>query len=325
MTTLPSFLVAGAARSGTTGVVEGLRTHPQVFLTQPKEPHYFAFHGQRVGFHGPGDAATINRVAVTNREDYLNLYPTDHGYLALGDGSVSTLYYAAQAAPEISRMNPEMRIVLILREPVARAYSSYLYMRSRGFEPRGDFLDAVAEESERRRRDWHHLWHYTGMSLYAEGIGILREAVGADRVGVWFYDDLERDYSATVSSVLRFLELPRHAEEAQGVPRINVSGTPRFALLQRGLWWATRNETLRQAVKNGTSFRFRERVRRAALNRSVVPREAHRSLQGQFTQDLQAVATMLDGPLPEWLSTHRKATHGDSPTTVCPMTMPERD
>ena len=43
----PTFLVVGTARAGTTAVVEGLRTHPQVFVTQPKEPHYFAFHGTR--------------------------------------------------------------------------------------------------------------------------------------------------------------------------------------------------------------------------------------------------------------------------------------
>src|SRR5262245_67397 len=92
--TLPNFLVVGAARSGTTGLVEGLRSQPRVFVTDPKEPHYFALHDQTPDFAGPGDAHTINRVAVTGRDDYLALYPTSPSdYLALGDGSVSTLYY----------------------------------------------------------------------------------------------------------------------------------------------------------------------------------------------------------------------------------------
>ena len=45
--TVPTFLVVGAARRGTTGLVEGLRTNTQVFITEPKEPHYFALHGAR--------------------------------------------------------------------------------------------------------------------------------------------------------------------------------------------------------------------------------------------------------------------------------------
>ena len=48
----PTFLVVGAARSGTTGLVEGLRSHPRVFVTDPKEPHYFALHRLGAAFTG---------------------------------------------------------------------------------------------------------------------------------------------------------------------------------------------------------------------------------------------------------------------------------
>src|SRR5688572_19388263 len=123
----PTFLVAGAGRCGTTGLVEGLRTHPDVFVTHPKEPHYFALHGQTVDFKAPGDQATINQVAVTDRDAYLALYDGAGNARARGDGSVSTLYYYQRAIPEILAVNPEMRIVIMLREPVDRAFSSYQY------------------------------------------------------------------------------------------------------------------------------------------------------------------------------------------------------
>lgn len=45
---VPNFLIIGAGRSGTTGLAEGLKTHPSVFITEPKEPHYFALHGSTV-------------------------------------------------------------------------------------------------------------------------------------------------------------------------------------------------------------------------------------------------------------------------------------
>ncbi|MBA3369643.1 MAG: sulfotransferase [Geodermatophilaceae bacterium] len=302
-TTRPNFLVAGAARSGTTALVEGVRNHPRVFVTQPKEPHYFALHGQVVDFRGPGDAATINRVAVTDYEGYLGLYPADHDYLALGDGSVSTLYYAKAAVPEILRINPEMRLVVILRNPVERAYSAYQYLRARGFEPHEDFMAALDDEPDRIRDDWHHLWHYSAMSRYAEGLQTLREGLGADRVGVWFYDDLDRDPDTTISSVLRFLDVPEHRDETSGIAHVNVSGTPRLAPLTRVIQWATTIEPLRQLVKKSTSFGFREFVRRHSLRPSAVPAAARARLEPLFADDLRQVADLLGDSVstPAWL------------------------
>lgn len=303
MTTVPTFLVAGAARSGTTGLVEGLRAHPQVFVTQPKEPHYFALHGGAPTFQGPGDENTINRSAVTDRAGYLNLFPAEHEYLALGDGSVSTLYYAEHALAEIQQINPQMRVVVILRDPVERAYSSYSYLRSRGFEPHDSFCAALADEPRRRSADWHHLWHYTGMSYYAHGLRILREGLGVDQVGVWFYDDLERDFSAVVSSVLRFLDVPSDINESAPIERVNVSGTPRNVHLQRVIWWASRHDGIRRSAKSLTSFAFRERVRRTMLRSSNVPQEAREYLTPLFQDDLREVSAMI-GSGPGWLARH---------------------
>lgn len=299
--TVPTFLVAGAARSGTTGLVEGLRTHSRAFVTEPKEPHYFALHATGAHFQGPGDVATINRVTVADRDAYLALYPAQHDFIALGDGSVSTLYYADRAAPEIVRVNPEMRIVIMLREPVQRAYSSYLYLRARGFEQCPDFLEAVAHEPRRKAENWHHLWHYTALSHYAHGLTVLRAAVGPDRVGLWFYDDLQADYPGTVRSVQDFLGLPVNTKQDLDVPRVNVSGTPRLAAAQSVIQAATGNELVRRTVKSLTSFRFRERIRRSGLRASEISAEARADLAPRFTDDLAELATLIDGPVPGWL------------------------
>ncbi|HEU0285702.1 MAG TPA: sulfotransferase [Nocardioidaceae bacterium] len=302
--TAPGFLVVGAARSGTTGLVEGLRSHPRVFVTEPKEPHYFALHDQTPDFAGPGDAHTINRVAVTDRDRYLALYPASpHDYLALGDGSVSTLYYYERALPEAVAMNPDLRLVVLLREPVARAYSSHQYMRARGFEPYEDFLAAVDDEPRRKAENYHHLWHYTSMSYYADAVAALQKAVPPEQLGIWFYDDLDRDYEDTVRAVLRFLDVPPAEGEAEGVPRVNISGKPRFAGVQKALWWATRHDVLRRGVKRLTTYRFRERIRRLTLRSGGVPPEAMERLQPLFAEDLARLRDLLppDIKQPDWL------------------------
>ena len=298
--TVPTFVVAGAARSGTTGLVEGLRTHPRVFVTDPKEPHYFALHRTGARFTGPGDH-TVNRLAVTDRDRYLALYPRRHDYLALGDASVSTLYYHQESLPELVRMNPRVRVVVLLREPVARAFSSHQYLRARGLEPVEDFLEAVALEEERKQRGWHHLWHYTGMSHYAEAIAAVQAALPADQIGIWFHDDLEADFVGTVASILRFLDVPPADGEAVGVPRVNVSGSPRHPGLHGVLTRAAGNDSVRALVKAGTTFRFRERVRRTLLRSDPVPATARAALTPLFRDDARRLRVLLAGPVPAWL------------------------
>lgn len=304
----PTFLVAGAGRCGTTGLIEGLRTHPDVFVTQPKEPHFFALHDTVVDYRAPGDEATINRVSVTNQTAYLALFD-GADQRCRGEGSVSTMYFPGRSIPKILEINPDMRIVLILREPVDRAFSAYQYMSARGFETEATFAGAVAAEASRRAANWHHLWHYTQMSLYSKALAAFLGSFPASQVGVFFYDDLQSDYTGTVASVLRFIGAPRIEGEALGVPRVNMSGTPRSAAVHRALQLATANELVRGTVKRVTSYRMREFVRRSALRRDGVDAVARAQLAPRFTADLQELrallAPRLGSDLPPWLASPR--------------------
>jgi hypothetical protein len=243
-------------------------------------------------------------VAVTDLAEYRALYPVQSDYRMRGDASVSTMYYYERALPEVLRICPEVRLVVLLREPISRAFSAFQYMSARGFEPEDDFGKALADEDRRVREGWHHLWHYTRMSYYAEAVEHMVGAVGRERVGLWFYDDLQEDYEGTVSQVLRFLGVPSVPGEAEGVPRVNISGTPRFRTLQRGIWAATGNEKVRNGVKRVTSYRMREAVRRRLLSRSSVPREIFDVLEPAYGDDLRRIAALMERPLPSWMPAH---------------------
>ena len=316
----PTFLVAGGARCGTTGLVEGLREHPDVAVIEPKEPHYFALHRLGAAFTAPGDEHTINRVAVTDLDRYLALYPDAKPdgtpYAALGEGSVSTLYYSEESIPEILRLNPAMRVVVLLRDPVERAHSAYGYMRARGLETEEDFLAAVALEEERTAAGWHHIWHYTAMSRYADDLAAFHDAFPADQLGVWFYDDLDRDGATTVAEVLTFIGVPAAAADVAEVPRVNVSGQPRSRVFHQVIKRATAQPLLRTAVKRATSYRFREAVRRRALRSDGLPPGAREQLAPVFADDLAELADLLPRLLPpgravpDWVTAGARATQG---------------
>ncbi len=303
--TVPNFVVAGAARSGTTALIEALRGHPDVFVTQPKEPHYFAFAGEPVNFAGPGDDETINKVAVSRRQEYLDLYSSAVGAQARGDGSVSTLYYHSASIPALKELADDMRIVIILRNPVDRAYSSYQYLRARGYEPLSDFTEAVAQEPQRIEDGWHHLWHYTSMSTYADAVEHFLDEFGRDGVGVWFYDDFIEDGRAVVSDVCRFLDLDPERLPDHDLNRVNVSGRPRSEGIQTVIRNLGRHEGVKRVIKKMVPFEARERIRSANLTRSEVPPEVREELDGLFQEDCERLRRLLATPLPGWLGQDR--------------------
>jgi hypothetical protein len=196
-----------------------------------------------------------------------------------------------------------MRVVLLLREPVSRAYSSFQYLRAQGREPEEDFLAALADEPRRRADNWHHLWHYRAMSLYAHSVAAFKEQLRPGHLGVWFHDDLELDYAGTLDGVVRFLGLPPMPGDGVDIPRVNISGTPRFHWVQRGVWWASGQPTVRTTARLITSWRFREAVKSRLIRRQDVPESVLRVVAPDFEDDLTRLRAVLDETvtLPQWL------------------------
>jgi hypothetical protein len=293
----PDFVVAGAGRAGSTAVVESLRRRPDVFVTQPKEPHFLALADIGPVFAGPGDDATINRILVRELAHYQALFREAPEHALRGEGSVSTLYYAERAAPRLQLLNPQARVIVVLRDPIARAYSSHQYLVNRGYEPVTDFFEALALEEERRAAGWHHLWHYAAMSMYADGVEHFLQAFPAGSVRVWWYDDLVTDEVGTMAQIQEFLGLERHGEVISP-GRVNASGTPRRRWLHHAMQLASRSDHLRRAVRGAVPFELRERIRSANLMTNEASADVRSLLAPRFQPDLARLADVLGRPTP---------------------------
>ncbi|QDU80874.1 Sulfotransferase domain protein [Polystyrenella longa] len=298
--TQPNFLIIGAARSGTTALVRYLEQHPEIFITEPKEPHFWAFAGQTVNFQGPGDEEEINKEVVSDPDLYEQLYTGANGAKALGDGSVSTMYYPEHAIPTIQKYAPDAQLIALLRNPIDRAFSSFLYTHARVHEPVKDFDKALDLEEKRIADNWHHMWHYTRVGFYSEQLQKFIDAFGRERVHILLADDLRSDSEKVLSDVCGILGVNPNFD-FQDLKEVNSSGVPKSRALARMINVVRSNAVLRSIAVNMTPLKLRNRVRYGNLSHPKLQPEQRERLRDVYRDEIQKLSEMLDRDLSHWL------------------------
>jgi hypothetical protein len=300
----PQFLVIGAARSGTTALFQYLAEHPGLFLTEPKEPHYFALAGSTPAFTGPGDRQTINRLAVTDRDAYLALYRGARPDQVRGEASVSTLYFP-EALPRVREMAPDARLVCLLRDPVDRAFSAYGFMRTRGWEPCATFEEALADEERRIAEGWHHIWHYTAMSRYGEQLRNALEVFPREQLLVLRHEDLSADADAVLARVYDHIGVPPVPRTVSPDP--HRSGEPRSRFLGRVV---STHHPLKKLLSPVVPPALRRRLRRQIVDRNIVRTSyrpgTRRELVAAFGADLDVLEQVTGLDVSAWRAPERR-------------------
>ena len=198
--TYPSFLVIGAMKAGTTALHDHLARHPALFLSKKKEPQYFSSpaEGQLPPWVLPTDVESQHRM-VTTRDRYLELF-ADSGGRPGGESSVLYLN-DPPAAARAAAANPDMKIIAILREPAARAFSAWGFLVRLGLEDL-DFDQALAAEPERIMGPG---FHYVGMGAYASALEPWIAAFGRDQVLPIEFSRFSRSTPEVMDEICAFL------------------------------------------------------------------------------------------------------------------------
>lgn len=249
---VPDFFIAGHPKCGTTALYLMLKGHPQVFLPDVKEPRYFAADQRSAhGRHPP-------RARPRTLESYLALFAEARPDQIVGEASPNYLM-SRVAAAAIAEVQPQARVIVILREPAAFLRSFHLQMVSSKVETETDFGEALALEEQRREgrripRGCHHpeALLYSDHVRYAEQIERFRAVLPPENVLVLIYEEFRADNQATARRVLEFLALDA------SVPLEAVETKPLKAVRSRRLhdlvWLA------RRARKNPAAAGWRGRL-----------------------------------------------------------------
>jgi hypothetical protein len=190
-----AFVIAGVQKAGTTALFDYLSEAPELSLSHVKETHFFDDDDQ--DWDAPDYAP------------YHALFDAPDGRLR-GEATPIYLYWPG-ALERMGAYNPAMRLIVVLRDPVARAWSHWRMEYARGFE-RAPFAWCV-REGRRRLFDaepWghHRAFSYVERGFYGEQIERLFAVFPREQTLVLTAEALQAEPSATLATVRAFLGLP---------------------------------------------------------------------------------------------------------------------
>ena len=209
----PDALIIGAPKAGTSALHAALAQHPQIYASPVKEPKYYmCWDAPPPAYCGPGDAHS-NQEWVWRREDYQALFqkaPEDAVRLESTPFYLSTRGARHRIAEELARA----KLIVIVRDPIDRAYSNWMHLWVDGLEPISDFVEAWRAEDSRVAAGWAPFWHYQRLGRYGEQLADLLGRVERERVFVLRYWQLVSQPRETLNRVASFLGI---AEDQVGM------------------------------------------------------------------------------------------------------------
>ncbi|MFM8860998.1 MAG: sulfotransferase family protein, partial [Acidimicrobiia bacterium] len=270
----PDFLILGAQKCGTTSLASALRTHPQVYMP-PREGHHFS----RVGAQGAGGRR------------YQRLFKGWSGQPVVG---VKFPEYLAvpQSAEVICRALPDVKGIVVLRNPVDRAYSAYWHAHRLGRVSK-DFETSCEKEFRRvADTDLRYAWvNLIQRGRYAEQLEWYRTCgFDPDRMLVVFFEEMIVEGATTLATVQEFLRLETSVTR---LPRTNVAR-------ERNL-----PKPIRTALAIAGVSRFRSiRRRLARFERPFTPPPMEPEVRARLVEYYRPhnarLAELLGRDLPDW-------------------------
>jgi hypothetical protein len=298
--TLPNFLIIGAAKAGTTSLYKYLEQHPDIYMSSLKEPGFFAFEGQQLDFQGPGTKHRINKWSITNIDEYQNLFAEAQNHQAIGEATPLYLYYS-QSCDRIKHYIPDVKMIAMLRDPVERAFSNYVWAVQPGAESITDFAAALAAEPERIKQNWGPRWHYKAQGFYYQQLKPYFESFDSRQIKVYLYQDFVANPQGILQDIFNFLEIDNKFK-IDFSKKHNVTKIPRNKAFNEFL---NKPNPLKSIVKPFLPAKFRQNLKSNASAQNFykpkLNREVRQQLIEEYKTDILLLQDLIQRDLSTWL------------------------
>jgi hypothetical protein len=295
----PDFFIVGAPKCGTTALYTYLSQHPDIFMSEQKEPFFF---GTDFKFRYP-------YWWIRDEEKYLALFEDAGNAKRAGEATV--WYLATQrAAQEIYDFQPTAKIIIMLRNPIDMMYSWHSQMLWATYEDITNFSQALDAEFDRRegRRvpDGACVAEgllYRQMATYSVQVQRFMDVFPREQLQVLIFDDFKKDVASVYKRTLEFLEVDSSFQTE--FARINENKRARSRTLSVILRRPSPQirsvvRALMPAPLRGQLYKTLTTANMKKQEREPLDPQLRARLQNEFRPEIERLSQLLNRDLTHW-------------------------
>ncbi len=296
---LPNFLIVGAAKCGTSSLHNYLNQHPNIFMPSfneeginVKEPQFLVKDKVKNRLH----------FGVWTWEEYQSLFNQVKQQKAIGESSVFYLFYYQDAINEIKkRLGNDIKIIIMLRNPIDRAYSAFQHV-SRGLKEQQTFEYSLQIEKGRleQNRNLTPMVMYKEMGMYYNMVKAYLESF--KDVHIILYEDFSSSTSKVVKEVFQFLGVDQNQKINSDI-RYNVGGKSWSNNTLKKVF--VTESKLKIVMKKIAPEKARKTIRgiltRPFIKKVSMKKKTREDLIRYFRKDVKKLALLINKDLTNWI------------------------
>ena len=235
----PNLIIAGFPKCGTTSLHHYLSEHPQIYMPKQKELHFFTHKILSKQIGGKGDKLT-SQLHVNCLDKYKTFFPDNSKHKVIGEASPSYINYP-EVYNQIKTQLSNPKIIVLVRDPINRAYSNYLHLKREGRETLS-FQDALENEQNRKNLEYSDFWYYKFNSLYYEKIKHLKNMF--DNVLVLTQEELMSNPALIMKKTYSFLNVDNSFLPTIINKKYNPGGNYKNNLITRAIFQPSKTKNI---------------------------------------------------------------------------------
>lgn len=298
---LPQFLLVGTAKAGTTSLYHYLSQHDDVAIPV-KETFYFLKDIYRDN-HLEYPKQRPLKSLILNENEYKKTYAGLGDKVLAGEIGTGYLYHHEVAIPLIKETLGDPKILIMLRNPVTRCFSSHMHF-VKDLHENLSFKEALAQEAKRKDEGWDFMWHHKSVGLYCNQVKAYLEAFS--NVKVIIAEEFAQERHRITNEIFDFLEISQ-MDEFKNLKTFNPSGVPKNTWLQRFITQENRLKAMvrplfRMAFSKEKRAKIRKSVKAKNLDKSTpIPSDIANDLMEFYDADIKKLEKLLGRDLSIWL------------------------
>ncbi|SFI62142.1 sulfotransferase domain-containing protein [Olleya namhaensis] len=287
------FICVGAQKAGTTSLHDILKKHPNIYLPERKEAHFFDID-ERFNKGLDWWMETFFQGDKINKKT--GVFTPEYLYLKNVPERIENV------------LGNDLKIIIVLRQPVKRAYSHYLMSKRRGFETE-DFKTALEKEPARLKEGTYYNnnhFSYIDRGLYYNQIKRYVDTFGKENVKVFLFEkDIIKNNDATLKTIQEFIDVPY--KELESATKSNQASEPKLKWLRNIIF--NKNNPVKKLLGYlplSDDFKFKIASKINTINQKpaeaekLTPQEISQLTNTCFLDDIEKVEQLLNIDLSLW-------------------------